>query len=158
MLSVAEVKSDRDRAWETALSAKMNFYYHQRISARWGMFDFWGKIALAVMAAVGSLPALDVGPKELGWVAFASALLGAIVVTLRVDRKLGVHASLSARYLAHSQELERVFHREDFLELERLIEAYNQTERFEAEQEGSANQRLLEKSQDKVLREIGAAA
>jgi hypothetical protein len=158
MLNVAEVKSDRDRAWETALSAKMNFYYHLKLSTRWGMFDFWSKIVLAVMAAVGALPGLNVGPKELGWVAFASALLGAIVVALRVDRKLSVHASLSARYLAYSQDLERVFHREDFSELERLLDAYNQTERFEAEQEGESDQGLLAESQARVLKEIGAAA
>ncbi len=158
MLSVIEVKSDRDRAWDTALSAKMNFYYHQRLAARWGKFDFWGKIILAIMAAAGSLPTLGTGPKELGWLACASALFGAFVVILRVDRKLGVHASLSARCLAHAQDLERAFHSEEFTDLDRLIEAYNQTERFEAEQEGEANQKLLEKSQAKVLKEIGAAA
>lgn len=158
MLSVLEVKSDRVRAWEATLSAKMNFYYHRRLSGRWGAFDFWSKIVFALMASVGSLPALGVGPKELGWVAFTSALLGAVVVALRVDRKLEVHSSLAARYLTHSQELERAFHRDDFLELERMLEAYNQTERFEAEQEGEPDQRLLEKYQNRVLKEIGAAA
>lgn len=158
MLSVSEVKSDRARAWEAALNAKMNFYYHRKISSRWGALDFWGKILLAAMAAVGALPTIAVGPKWLGWFAFVSAFLGAVVITMRIDRKLEVHSSLAARYLAHSQDLERAFHRDDFLELERLLEAYDQTERFEAEQEGEPNQKLLERYQEKVLKEIGAAA
>lgn len=157
MLNINGVKSADARAWDSALSSKMNYYYHLRIRSRWGKFDLLSKIVIALIAGLGAISAAGAGPKWLAWASLTSSVLGLLVVAIRVDRKLDVHTSLATRYLAHFQDFERLLEKGDLTDLERLTEAYNQTERFESEQEGEADYKLLQEFQSKVLTEIGAS-
>jgi hypothetical protein len=133
----------------------MNQNYHQRLRTRWSRIDVWCKVVAGLLSLVSSFTLAGLP----GWVSWAGvgafAIVGLLVV-VRVDRKLETHTSLACRYLAHAQSFERIFKSGDYSELPSAVQLYDQTERFEAEQEGQGQQGLLEQAQSRVLEEIGA--
>lgn len=143
------------QSWEGLLNARMNQYYHQKLRTRWSRIDVSCKVVAGVLSLVSSFSLAGLP----GWVSWAGvgafAIVGLLVV-LRVDRKLETHTSLACRYLGHAQTFERIFKSGDYSELQSAAQAYEQTERYEAEQEGQGKQWLLEQAQSRVLAELGA--
>ncbi len=154
MLSAHLVKSDADTARDTALTARMNVYYHERRKAFWSRRETGGKAIAAIMSAVGASPVAG-SPGWLGYFALAAAAIGGLLVVLRLDRKVEIHATLAARYLIHAQDFERMMRGGKQDDIVRLVESFEQTERIESEFEGEPSHKELKRAQERVLKETG---
>ncbi len=156
MLSAHLVKSDADTARDTALTARMNVYYHERRKCFWGKWETRGKVLAAILSALGSVPVVG-GPSFWGYAAILATVVGAFLVAFRLDKKVETHATLAARYLIHAQDFERMIRRDCYDDISRVVESFDQTERIESQFEGEPDHEEIERCRRRVMEQTGIA-
>ncbi len=154
MLNAHLVKTDAETARDTALTARMNVYYHERRKAYWGKRESIGKVLVAGLSAIGSAPVAG-APFWLGYAAVLAAIVGTLLIAFRLDRKVETHATLAARYVIHAQDFERMMRTGNYDDVVRIVESFEQTERIESELEGEPDHIEIKRARERLIEQIG---
>lgn len=171
MLST-EWQDPRTRAWNHALTSKMNAIYYQRRIARWKLCDIVIKVLAAIAASATINSFLRDNPVVSGHGPNAAAILGVVSaslmifsIVLQIPDRVRAFGVLLSEYTSHAQVFERLYlaaHKEDEATFEpRLDEAmlkYDETGQRESKDDPTPSKRLLAKSYSEVEKSIRAAA
>lgn len=142
-------KTDRDTAWDRALTARMNQYYHQSMRKRWARYDTSAVVACMSTTLAGYY---------LGSAALVAVSAAICLSSFRFRDRSSRHVALASRYLAHAVEFERMFNSSSFDGLGSELTRFHATEAVEAVVEGAPNHRELEKAMARVERSVGLTA
>lgn len=169
MLST-EWQDPRTRAWNQALTSKMNVIYYQRRITRWKLWDNVIKLVAAIAASASVSTFLRDSPLVDGHGRTVATVLGLVSaflilssMVLQVPDKVRAFGVLLSEYTAHAQVFERLYlaaHKESEATFEpRLDEAmarFGETAQREAKDDPSPNKRLLAQSYAEVEKSIHA--
>jgi hypothetical protein len=145
--------TDRERAWEKFFSSRMNHYYHQELRDILKKIDFYSHITLYVLACGIFLSIFGIIQSIFG-IILGFVFGGVLFLRKCINSKLSMHELLTGDYLTLWKNFEKIFNTENYSGLNTLVEMYNKIEILEAKHEGKANQKVLNKAYNKVLKEI----
>lgn len=161
MLSVMGVKDCREIAWEHALTARMNAAYYGHKVWKAKLIDTGLKLVSIFTALSGcgtfvaevKLHGVDLSP----WLTAAAALAMAIDLALQFPERVRELGLMQSEYTAHQGRFERLFQfgcTDD--EVKQALDAFQETVQKETKIDPVADDKLLTRMQDKVLRSIQA--
>jgi hypothetical protein len=161
MLSVKRVKDCRELAWEHALTAEMNVGYYRTKVARAKRWDY-GIKAVSILTALSGFGVFVAKVKANGvdlspWLSLVAALAMTIDLALQVPEKVRELGVLLSEYSAHQARFEKLYQFGcDDGSVNAAISLFQETVQKEAKVDPTADEKLLDEMQARVMRRIEA--
>jgi hypothetical protein len=151
-------RDDSDTTFNLMVTARANVLYHSAQRSKWSKWDNRAKIALSLISAASAAPLIAGVPVWVAGAGFVSAMLGAFVVSMRMDLKAVMHAELAVEYVSHLHAFECMYDRGQYLGLKDARAAFCETEKRETSREGAPDEEVFRWAEKRARKEKGDTA